>query len=744
MTPTINDVVKHSKHDSSVALFDFSTEQLPKAFRFNNIDASMTSQAKLKIQCHSAENMYTSVFLEPEPGEKWDWSQMPEFCFAFDAHNLRSRSTQVFINIFDSKGQMHSRCVNVTGDTDTSYLVELKGEYLKGNTNYYSGFRSNPAPWDSPFVYATWMWGLMNIDLSDIVQVELSIHGTLIDHELELSNFRLMLSPEINPSYLSNIIDCYGQNAGFEYPEKVHNDQELTEFTERELQMLKEGAMPDRSRFGGYKEGKRYEATGFYRTEKIDGKWSLVDPEGYPYFATGIDIIRLANSYTQTGVDYDHSKVEQRSPDDLTPEDSIEKFEVSMEAKQTAFVGSDVRRNCFQWLPDYEEELGEHYAYMRENFEGALDQGETFSFYAANLQRKYGKQYMDKWREVTMDRMLNWGFTSLGNWTAPEFYSNEKVPFFANGWIIGEFKTVSSGDDFWSPLPDPFDPLFKERAEATVKQVREEIKDTPWCVGIFIDNEKSWGRMGTIEGQHGIAIHTLSRDANECPTKAEFMNVLCDKYGDIESLNARWGTEIGSWDALSQGVKGLANNEAQLEDYGILLEAYASQYFKIVREALKAELPNHLYLGCRFADWGMTPDVVRAAAKYCDVISYNYYKEGLHPQPWSFLSEVDMPSIIGEFHIGSKDTGLYHPGLVTAGNQQERGEMYEAYMHSVIDNPYFVGAHWFQYIDSPITGRSYDGENYNVGFVSIADTPYEPMVEAAKRLHSSMYKRRYK
>lgn len=66
MTPTINDVVKHSKHDSSVALFDFSTEQLPKAFRFNNIDASMTSQAKLKIQCHSAENMYTSVFLEPE------------------------------------------------------------------------------------------------------------------------------------------------------------------------------------------------------------------------------------------------------------------------------------------------------------------------------------------------------------------------------------------------------------------------------------------------------------------------------------------------------------------------------------------------------------------------------------------------------------------------------------------------------------------------------------------------------
>ncbi|MDD1830270.1 agarase, partial [Photobacterium sp. ZSDE20] len=103
---------------------------------------------------------------------------------------------------------------------------------------------------------------------------------------------------------------------------------------------------------------------------------------------------------------------------------------------------------------------------------------------------------------------------------------NEKIPFFANGWIIGDFKTVSSGDDFWTALPDPFDPEFEQRAIATVKQVKAEIMDSPWCVGIFIDNEKSWGRMGTIEGQYGIPIHTLSRNAEESPTKAVFMTVL--------------------------------------------------------------------------------------------------------------------------------------------------------------------------------------------------------------------------
>ena len=39
-------------------------------------------------------------------------------------------------------------------------------------------------------------------------------------------------------------------------------------------------------------------------------------------------------------------------------------------------------------------------------------------------------------------------------------------------------------------------------------------------------------------------------------------------------------------------------------------------------------------------------------------------------------------------------------------------------MLSVIDNPYFVGAHWFQYIDSPASGRVWDGDaaaNINTG-----------------------------
>jgi agarase len=175
----------------------------------------------------------------------------------------------------------------------------------------------------------------------------------------------------------------------------------------------------------------------------------------------------------------------------------------------------------------------------------------------------------------------------------------------------------------------------------------------------------------------------------------------------------------------------------------MLLEAFATEYFRIVDEALDSVLPNHLYMGVRMAHWGMTPEVIRAAERHTDVMSFNFYKEGLRDVDWAFLDAIDMPCIIGEYHVGSTDSGLFHPGLIVAGNQADRARMYREYMETVIDNPYFVGAHWFQYIDSPLTGRAYDGENYNVGFVTITDRPYPEMTAAARNLHRYLYPRRF-
>ena len=185
------------------------------------------------------------------------------------------------------------------------------------------------------------------------------------------------------------------------------------------------------------------------------------------------------------------------------------------------------------------------------------------------------------------------------------------------------------------------------------------------------------------------------------------------------------------------------HNETMVADYSMLLEAFATKYFQVVHDSLEAVLPNHMYLGCRLTGWGMTPEVRKAAAKYSDVMSFNYYKVGLGKKFWKFLEELDKPCIIGEFHMGSTDSGFFNPGLIHSADQMDRGRMWKEYMESVLDNPYFVGAHWFQYIDSPLTGRAHDGENYNVGFVTVVDTPYPHLVNAAKEFHASMYERRF-
>ena len=236
---------------------------------------------------------------------------------------------------------------------------------------------------------------------------------------------------------------------------------------------------------------------------------------------------------------------------------------------------------------------------------------------------------------------------------------------------------------------------------------------------------------------------TLNVNAKQSPTKAEFVSLMKEKYQDISALNVNWQTNISSWQEFASGVVIHDIIEAVQADFSVMLYHYAKQYFAVVEQATAKHLPNHLYMGARFADWGMTPEIRQAASEHADVMSYNYYREGLNDDFWDFLAALDKPSIIGEFHNGALDSGLLNPGLIHTQSQHERGVKYQQYMKSVIDNPYFVGAHWFQYIDSPLTGRAYDGENYNVGFVNVADIPYQPLVNAAKEVNQQLYQRRF-
>lgn len=746
---------------SPVMLFDFENDQVPSNIHFLNARASIETYTGingepskgLKLAMQSKQHSYTGLAIVPE--QPWDWSEFTSASLYFDIVSVGDHSTQFYLDVTDQNGAVFTRSIDIPVGKMQSYYAKLSGHDLEvpdsgdvNDLNLASGLRSNPPTWTSDDRQFVWMWGVKNLDLSGIAKISLSVQSAMHDKTVIIDNIRIQPNPPQDENFLVGLVDEFGQNAKVDYKGKIHSLEELHAARDAELAELDGKPMPGRSKFGGWLAGPKLKATGYFRTEKINGKWMLVDPEGYPYFATGLDIIRLSNSSTMTGYDYDQATVVQRSADDVTPEDSKGLMAVSEKSFATRHLASPTRAAMFNWLPDYDHPLANHYNYRRSAHSGPLKRGEAYSFYSANLERKYGEtypgSYLDKWREVTVDRMLNWGFTSLGNWTDPAYYDNNRIPFFANGWVIGDFKTVSSGADFWGAMPDVFDPEFKVRAMETARVVSEEIKDSPWCVGVFIDNEKSFGRPDSDKAQYGIPIHTLGRPSEGVPTRLAFSKLLKAKYKTIAALNNAWGLKLSSWAEFDLGVdvKALPVTDTLRADYSMLLSAYADQYFKVVHGAVEHYMPNHLYLGARFPDWGMPMEVVKAAAKYADVVSYNSYKEGLPKQKWAFLAELDKPSIIGEFHIGAMDHGSYHPGLIHAASQADRGEMYKDYMQSVIDNPYFVGAHWFQYMDSPLTGRAYDGENYNVGFVDVTDTPYQEMVDAAKEVNAKIYTER--
>ena len=237
-------------------------------------------------------------------------------------------------------------------------------------------------------------------------------------------------------------------------------------------------------------------------------------------------------------------------------------------------------------------------------------------------------------------------------------------------------------------------------------------------------------------GEPGALAQAVLGAPSKQPAKIRFVDELQTRYRDVERLNALWGTRYPTWQALLNGSSppDPGQGKADLEAFSL---AIAEEYFRIVREEVKKVAPYTPYLGCRFVQSWANDGVIRVAARYCDVLSYSIYD--MSASDFRLPEGLDVPVLIGEFHFGSLDRGLFHPGLVAVNTQEDRARAYVDYVTGVLKHPSFVGCQWFQFQDEPATGRSLDGENWQIGFVDVADNPYPEIVAAARRMGASLY-----
>ncbi|TBR44264.1 beta-agarase [Marinomonas agarivorans] len=701
-------------------------------------------------------------------GAPWDWSKQGNAALAIDVANPGTDTVQLYLRIDDELNQDYGGEANgAVNSRNGTLVVQPNPEF----TTYYfpisafessfeTGMRGQPES-DYDGLPISFVWGDKKLDTSQIYSFLLYQAQPAKDSTVYLDNIRLVKDVSDDRSRYQSIIDPYGQFIKDDWVNKITSDEELACLGHEDKELVKKvKPLPDRSKFGGYaaKDAPKLTATGYFRVEKYKGRWMFVDPEGHLYWATGLDNARMDDTNTITGVAF--SDQPQDSSAALEPSEVF--GEGYLESKRPRSVQSDIRHNLFTWLPDYTDlPMAENYAYAPFSHKGALNHGEVFSFYQANLMRKYQTNSLEEtlsiWKDVAVARMLDWGFTSLGNWSdISRLYRNGKIPYTAHAWIPSGHKTIASSNDYWAPTHDPFDPAFRTNVKKTVADVAANTQDDPYLIGTFVENELSWGDMvvGNPARRYDLAISTLALNADDSPAKQYFVAQLQKQYGKVSALNKAWQTRFSSWDAVAGNIDikqlpaptsttGIDSQQNYERDLATFMVALSGKFFQVIKEELKAVMPNHLYLGSRFSDWGVTPEVQIGAAKHVDVMSYNLYAEKpLDLVDFSTLEKLDMPAMVGEFHFGSLDSGLFSLGIVAANDQEDRGKKYNKYMSSVLSHPNFVGAHWFQYTDSPTTGRAWDGENYNVGFVQITDVPYLPLVNAAKAFNENMYKAR--
>ncbi|WP_065261919.1 beta-galactosidase [Pseudomonas bananamidigenes] len=656
--------------------------------------------------------------LTPQTGA-WDWSQSG--MMSLRIQSAMNWAVTVYVQIQSNDGKTLVSRVDLPAGPAQTLLVPLTA-----TSPLSQGMKAGPLmpmTIDGQRILLASSSG--ELDRSQVVSVSLSMDQPKAAQSLLLERFGVQDEGEVIKAAYGNLVDAYGQSTRGKWPEKVANDEQLKSAAAKEQQQLKtwlaEREKSSLDKFGGLNKGPAFKASGFFRTEKLDGRWYLVTPEGHPFYSLGVNT-------------------------------------VSPEVNQTYVAG---REYMFEALPKADEPLAVHFGEGDNRGGNGVDQGRGFGngrwydFYGANLQRLYGepcaataatekapatpcKATVDEqqWTRHTLDRLQAWGFNTVGNWSAPQLGDAERLPYTLPLSIVGDYASISTGNDWWGGMPDPFDPRFAMATERAVAIAARDHRDDPWLIGYFADNELAWAGPGDDpKSRYALAYGTLKM-TTDVPAKRAFLKQLRDKYRNQAGLSKAWGIDLPAWELMEDpGFEAPLPNPEHPEieaDYKYFQKVFADTYFKTISDSLKWHAPNQLLLGGRFAI--STPEAVASCAQYCDVLSFNMYT--LKPQDgydFASLRNLDKPVLITEFNFGSTDRGPFWGGVTPLSKEEDRGPAYANFLKQALSEPSIVGVHWFQYLDQPVTGRLLDGENGHFGLVGVTDLPYQGFVEAVRK-----------
>ncbi|HWI55618.1 MAG TPA: hypothetical protein VNZ22_00225, partial [Bacillota bacterium] len=233
--------------------------------------------------------------------------------------------------------------------------------------------------------YPVTLGGAGTIDASNITQLLVFVGRPSTDHRFEIQEIRAAGTYTPPTACITDatpffpLIDTFGQYKHKDWPGKTRSLEDLKRKRQQEAEELARQPGPqDWDKYGGFNSGPQLKAIGFFRTQKVNGKWWLVDPEGHLFFSHGIDCVRML----------DATPVEER------------------EAWFEDFPGHQ---------PEFAAFLSQNYA-LKGHYAGRRNP-RCFSFAAANLVRKYGPEARQAYPPIIHQRLRSWGLNTIANWS---------------------------------------------------------------------------------------------------------------------------------------------------------------------------------------------------------------------------------------------------------------------------------------------------------------------------------------
>lgn len=470
------------------------------------------------------------------------------------------------------------------------------------------------------------------------------------------------------------MVDKYGQWISETWPGKVGYDVQLqfeyaneaTQLATTALNLAKYDA------YGGIKSMGKYAATGFFRLQKIDGKWWFITPDGYPYIMKGVDAASLWEAGYKTPVN--KADGSPRIVFDELPDKSL-------------------------YAPAYTNDTN----------------GQYVSFVVANVMKKYGDNYEAKWEDITKKRLIDWGFNAFAKWTKPKGVTFPYVQVLQDPANLRRI--------LWTY--DVFDPESETIIDSALKTQLQAARSSAWLIGYTYDNEAGWDSE--------IVKQILQYDESS-PAKSAFVDFMAARYrGNLGTVNRLLGTSAASFVALKNTRIDIAKVPAV--DVSEYIRLASKTYYSTIRNIIKKYDANHLFLGSSVVPtWRTSLDWDQGAMPYVDAFSVDSYTQ--NADWMAKYAAYDKPLLNQEYSFGTATRGLTYISAPTKTESiADRGRAFETFIESQAANPLFVGSGWYSYYDQPVTGRP-DGESYNTGLVNQQDQPYTEMVASMKEAHA--------